>query len=697
MSDPLRAALDPKSVVVVGASENPDKIGGRPLFYLARHGYRGRVFAVNPKRTQTQGFATFPSLDALPEAPEAAIVVVPGDAAIAAVEQCARMGVKACIVMASGFAETGTEAGMANEARMRDAARAAGMRMVGPNAQGLANFGNGAVLSFSSMFIESEPQDGPVGVVSQSGAMSVVPYGMLRARGIGVRYACATGNDADVNVSELAAVIAQDPELKLLLLYLETIPDPAPLAEAARIARERGLPIVALKSGRTAAGQQAARSHTGALANEDRVVEAFLERHGIWRANDLHELVQAAELYLKGWKPQGRRLVAISNSGAVCVMAADVATRLDMPLAQLAPETRAELAAVLPSFATTTNPIDITAALLTDSGLFGAILPAIARDPAADAFLIGIPVAGAAYDVEAFARDTAGFAEATGKPTVAAIPQPQVAAPFKARGIPVFETEAEAVAALAQFVAHHERMRAAKQSAPVLRCPAQGARMLNEAESLARLADAGVPVVPHRMCTTAEQAVAALAALGGPVAVKGCSRDVAHKSELGLVRLGLATDAEVRAAHEEMRDILRTRGLAFDGVLVARMAKGRRELLIGAHRDPVFGPVVLVGDGGKYVEAMPDTQVLLPPFDTDDVKRVLARLRIAPLLAGTRGEPPMDVEAFAAAAVAVGRWMCEASSTVTSLDLNPVLVGAAGDGCVALDAVVFVEASASRA
>jgi acyl-CoA synthetase (NDP forming) len=449
VSDPLRAALDPKSVVVIGASENPDKIGGRPLFYLARHGYRGRVFAVNPKRSETQGFATFPSLDALPEAPEAAIVVVPGDAAIAAVEQCARMGVKACIVMASGFGETGTAAGIANEARMRDAARAAGMRMVGPNAQGLANFGNGAVLSFSSMFIESEPLDGPVGVVSQSGAMSVVPYGMLRARGIGVRYACATGNDADVNVSELAAVIAHDPELKLLLLYLETIPDPAPLAEAARIARERGLPIVALKSGRTAAGQQAAKSHTGALANEDHVVEAFLERHGIWRANDLRELVQTSELYLKGWKPRGRRLVAISNSGAVCVMAADAATRLDMPLAQLAPGTRAEMAAVLPSFATTTNPVDITAALLTNSGLFGAILPAIARDPAADAFLIGIPVAGAAYDVDAFARDTAAFAETTGKPTVAAIPQPQVAAPFKARGIPVFETEAEAVAALA--------------------------------------------------------------------------------------------------------------------------------------------------------------------------------------------------------------------------------------------------------
>ncbi|MBX9961497.1 MAG: acetate--CoA ligase family protein [Burkholderiales bacterium] len=690
MTHALHSVLDPKSVVVIGASENPDKIGGRPLFYLRRHGYRGKVFGVNPKRTETQGFPTFPSLDALPEAPEVAIVVVPGDAAVQAVADCARHGVKVCVTMASGFGETGTTEGIAAERLMVDTARAAGMRMVGPNTQGLANFGTGAILSFSSMFIESQPMDGPVGVVSQSGAMSVVPYGMLRARGIGVRYAHATGNDADVNVAEIAAVVAEDPDLKLLLLYLESIPDPAPLAEAARVAHARGLPIVALKSGRTAAGQQAAKSHTGALANEDRLVDAFLERHGIWRARDLQELVAATELYLKGWKPKGRRLVAISNSGAVCVMAADAATRLGMPMAQLAPETRADLNRVLPSFATTTNPIDITAALLTNSRLFGDILPALARDPAADAFLIGIPVAGAAYDVDAFARDTATFAESTGKPTMAGIPQPQIAAPFKALGIPVMETETEAVAALAQFVAHHERMAQTKPTAAARPAPIAASRMLNEAESLGLAARAGIPVVPHRLCATADEAVQALLELGAPVVVKGCSRAVAHKSELGLVRLRLQTEAEVRAAFSNLQRTLQSRNFAFDGVIVARMASGLRELMIGAHVDAVFGPVVLIGDGGKFVEALPDSQVLLPPFDTADVHRALSRLRIAPLLAGVRDEPPLDVDAFAAATVAVGALMQGTAPRIASLDLNPVLVGARGEGCVALDAVVFV-------
>lgn len=690
MNEGLRAALDPRSIAVIGASEHPDKIGGRPLFYLARHGYQGKVYAINPKRTQTQGFPTVASLDDLPEAPDAAIVVVPGDAAVAAVEHCARIGVKACVTMTSGFGETGTAAGKAAEARMVAAARAGGMRMIGPNSQGMANFSNGAILSFSSMFIEAPPMDGPVGVVSQSGAMSVVPYGMLRARGIGVRYANATGNDADVSVAEVAAAVAEDPAVRLLLLYLESIGDPAALAEAARIARDRGLPIVALKSGRTAAGQLAAQSHTGALANEDRIVDEFFRQHGIWRAADLRELVQCTELYLKGWKPSGRRLVAISNSGAVCVLAADAATRAGMPMAALATDTRAAMAAALPSFATSTNPIDLTAALLTNSRLFGDILPILARDPAADAFLIGLPVAGAAYDVDAFARDTAAFAATTGKPTVAAIPQTSVAAPFRTAGIPVFETEGEAVAALAQFAAHHERMQAARGGRAERPAPVSATRSLNEAASLAVAKAAGIPVVPHRQCHTTDQAVAAMAAIGAPVAVKGCSSEVAHKSELGLVRLNVSGEPAVRAAFDELRHGLESRGLAFDGVIVAAMTTGRRELMIGAHVDPVFGPVVVFGDGGKYVEALPDAAMLLPPFAADDVLQALANLRVAPLLRGVRGEAPMDVTAFAQAVVAVGRLMLQSPGQIMSLDLNPVLVGTDGAGCVALDAVVFV-------
>ena len=698
LRESLRTVLNPKSIAVIGASENENKIGGRPLLYLARHGYQGEVYPINPKRSEIQGFKAYPSLAEVPVAPEAAIVALAGDAAIEAVEQCALRGVRTAVVMTSGFGETDPVAGKAKEKRMRDAAHAVGMRIVGPNSQGLANFGSGAILSFSTMYIEAPPQDGPIAVVSQSGAMSVVPYGLLRARGLGVRHSHATGNDADVTVSELASVVAEDPELKLLLLYLESISDPFFLAETARIAHSRNLPVIALKSGRTAAGQEAAKSHTGALANEDRTVDAFLARHGIWRARDTAELVASAQMYLRGWKPKGRRLVSISNSGAVCVMSADAASSVGMPLARLAQDTRAALGRILPGFATTTNPIDITAALLTNSALFSQILPVLAQDAAADAFLIGIPVAGQGYDVEGFARDSAQFAAATGKPLVAAIPQTNIAARFKAHNLPVYATEYEAVAALNQFLCHLELMQAAKhRPAQSARAPAPGPStsvMLNEADSLDLLAAAGVPVVKHRLCLDADAAVAAYSEMGGgPVAVKGCSADVSHNSELGLVRLGLNGEKEVRAAFVQMQRALGEHGARFDGAIVAQMARGRRELMIGARVDPVFGPIVLVGDGGKYVEVMPDIQILLCPFSAAEVTQALAGLRIAPLMAGVRGEPALDMEAFVEAVLAVGRLMFDTQGGVVNLDLNPVLVGATGEGCVALDAVVYMRSA----
>ncbi len=508
-----------------------------------------------------------------------------------------------------------------------------------------------------------------------------------------MRHAHATGNDADVTVCELATVVAQDPALRLLLLYLEGIPDPWHLAEAARTARERELPIVVLKSGRSPAGQAAARSHTGALASEDRVVDAFLEDQGIWRVRTMAELVDAAALYLKGWRPRGRRLVSISNSGAVCVLSADAATDAGLALEPLADATQAELRTILPGFATTTNPVDITAALLTNSSLFGAILPAIGRDPAADAFFVGIAVAGAGYDVEAFARDAARFGVETGKPLVAAAPQRSVAGRFEAHGVVTFPTEGEAIRALGQYLSHADRLctaRAEDLPGPSRRASAAATRMLDEAASLALLASRGVPTVAHRVCTSEAQARAAYAALGaGRVVVKGVSAKVAHKSELGLVRVGLDSADAVASAYGEVVGAARRAGLALDGVIVAAMARGARELMAGAHLDPAFGPVLVVGDGGKYVEAMPDVATVLAPFTPARIERALRRLRIAPLLDGVRGEPPMDVGAFCRAAAAVGELVADRHAGVSAVDANPLIVGARGKGCVAVDAVAW--------
>lgn len=689
MRTPEEIIIAPHSVVVIGASENREKIGGRPLRFMREHGYAGKLYAVNPNRSSVQSVPAFPSVSALPEAPELAYIAVAGDDAVKAVKDCADLGVKAVVIISSGFGEVDA-AGREVQDDMVRYARARGMRIVGPNSQGLANFGTGAIPSFSTMFVEIPPMDGPVGIVSQSGAMCQMAYGQVRQRGIGVRHVHATGNEADVSVSDLALAVVQDPAIKVLLLYFESIQNPHRLAEAARIARERGVAIVAIKSGRTAQGQKAASSHTGAMANEDRVVAAFLKKHGIWRAEDTHEQLRCVEMYLKGWKPKGRNLVVISNSGASCVMAADIAADLDLPLAVLAETTQKALAERLPGFAATGNPIDITAALLSDSRLFGRVLPVLQHDSAAHMVFIQIPVSGAAYDVPAFARDTAAFASATGLPIAVCIWQEDSARHFREAGLPTFRTTRDALAALAQLIDHQGLVeRAATATIPALPAAADGPApaFLSEADSLARLAATGIPVIGFTVCRTADEAVAAFAAHGPRVVVKACSPSIPHKSEHGLVALGL-TSAEVVAAEcARQFDKIASLGVADRAVVVAAMALGEREFMVGARRDSVFGPVVVVGDGGKYVEALQDFALLLPPFDRQAVLEALRGLRIAPLLEGVRGDPPLDIQAVAEIAVRIGELLATDASIV-SVDVNPVLARARGHGAVVVDALI---------
>ncbi len=690
MTHPLQFFHDPSAVAVVGASDDPDKIGGRPIRYLRDFGYAGAVYPVNPTRPAVQGIATFPDLDSLPSVPDVAIVAVPGSAAVETVERCAAIGVRGCVVFSSGFAETGEPEALDLQARM-DAARRDGMRILGPNTQGLANFApGGAVLGFSTMFLEEPPEDGPVGIVSQSGAMCSVTYGLLRRRRVGVRYAHASGNDSDVSVGELAELVLSDPTVRLLLCYLEDIRDPGPLESAARLAAERDVPMVALMGGRSAVGKRAAASHTGALANEHRVVDAFFRRSGVWRARSTAELVASTELYLQDWQPSGRRLAVVSNSGAACVLAADAAADYGLTMATLSPATTDALDEALPPFASRTNPVDITAALLSDSSLVGKVLSPMADDQGIDACMLSIPVSGRGYDYPRFAADAADFAAKAGKPLVVTTPQLPVAAAFAEAGCSVFEEEFAAVGALSQYLVHGELRTAARGRGPLSRRrPHPRPRTLDESESLDLLAELGLPVVPHVPCDDPAAAVAAYEAIGGPVVVKGCSPEATHKSELGLVHLALDDPAAVAVAAADCLARLASAGIGGGQVLVAPMVVGVREVLVGAHLDAVFGPVVAVGAGGRYVEAVADIELLLPPFDEDDVLAAVARLDLAPLLAGVRGEPPATLEAWARAAVRLGEAMTDPGRALVTVDANPFLLSARGEaGSAVVDAVV---------
>src|SRR6266850_6743920 len=458
---------------------------------------------------------------------------------------------------------------------MVDAAHRAGMRLIGPNCHGLANFATGMVANFSTIFNELEARDGPVAIVSQSGANSQAIYTLLRDKGLSARHVHATGNEADVTVADLAAAVVADEGVRLVLLYMEAIKDPPTLA---------AVPAEKLK-------------------------------------------------------------------------------------------------AVLPAFAAVDNPIDVTGALLGNSGLFGGVLPIVGEAAQCDVLVLALPVAGTGYDVPRFAQDLAAFQRRYGIPSALAAPQPAVREPFAAAGVATFAAEGEAMDALAQVADHVALLR--RPAPPLASIAIRGpTRFLNEAESLALLAQAELPVIEHRLCRDEQDVQSAVSQLG-EVVMKACSRDLPHKSDHGLVAIGVPDPiAEFRRQRERCLAL----GARFEGVIVARRARGGRELALGARIDPSFGPLVLVGDGGIYLEALKDFRLLVPPFREDEVLAKIAELRVAPLLGPLRGQLARDVGALARMAVRLGEALLAWDGRVASVDVNPVMVFETG--AVALDALV---------
>nr|WP_205600892.1 acetate--CoA ligase family protein [Halomonas socia] len=684
------SALDPAAVAIIGATDNPNSVGGRPIHYMQRFGFQGAIYPVNPRRSRVQGLTCYPSLADLPTTPDLAIIALSAARAEQAVRDCVDQGIQAIIIMSSGFRETG-EAGRQAERRLVEITRAGGSRLIGPNSQGLANLRSGAIANFSTMFAEVPPQDGPIAIISQSGAASVMPYALLRENDLGARYVLATGNEADLTTADLLDGVLEDSEIRLVLLYMEGIQDADALARAAQRARRRGVAVVALKPGSSARGASAARSHTGALASEDAVVTAYLRRHGIWRVQDTAELARAAALYL-GEAPTGKGCVLImSHSGAVGVVCADAAERLGVTLPELSDVTARRLREIMPAFGAIQNPLDLTAGLLGDSALFEQALAAIADDPAIDIIHIGVPVAGQGYDLTAFASAARAVIREKGKPVVVSGPQRNVLQQFSAQGIPTFQSDTDALAAIRQVVAHRALM---AEELPIetrhlaAALPADAGEVLDEVQSLELLEAIGIPVVVYRVCRSPDEAESALHALGTPCVVKACSAALPHKSEHGLVKLGVDSPKLARQMFDDCTNIMHRLGA--DGtVVVARQETGRRELVLGAKRDPVFGPVIMAGDGGKYVEALRDYELLAPPFTADEVLRALQRTRIWPVLQGARDEPPLDLPAFCDAAERLGSLMLS-EERIESIDLNPVLVRSIGQGMVVLDALVVL-------
>jgi len=708
----LRPLLAPQSVALVGATEREGALGRLVWQNLAAGGLRGALSAVNPKHATAFGQRCYARLRDIPETPDLVVLVTPARTIPSLLEEAGAAGVRAAVVLSSGFSEAGDE-GRKLQADALAAARKYGLRLLGPNCLGLMRTDAGLNATFSP--VAALP--GKLALLSQSGAICTAILDWAHSAGVGFSSVVSLGAAADVDFGEILDFVIADPGTEAILMYVEGIRDARRFISALRAAA-RAKPVVVLKVGRFASGTRAASSHTGALMGSDAVFDAALRRSGTVRVKTYTQLFAAARLLATGVKHSGERLAIITNGGGPGVMAADSATENGVVLAQLSKDTIAALDRKFPAQWSRANPIDIIGD--APAQRYADATAAALADPGVDALLaMYSPVA--VTTPEAAAHAVADAARGSRKPVIAAwlgdISPGKTRSFLEERGLPNFYTPENAVEAFS-FLCAYRRNQAQLLEVPgalsgwvetrrpdlaavhAIRDAAlvQKRTLLSERESKAVLAAFGLPVPRDIAAAGRAAAVAAAAEIGYPVALKILSPDITHKSDVGGVRLNLQNAAMVASAFDDMLHHVRALRPAarIEGVTVQPMLRfaHSRELLIGVAADPIFGPVVSFGAGGVAVEALHDTAVALPPLNTTLARELMGRTNISRLLARYRDIPEVDGGALEAILEGVSRMVC-ALPWMKEMDLNPVI--AHPGGAVIADARIVIDAGRLQA
>jgi acetate---CoA ligase (ADP-forming) len=690
----LAPLFRPASIAVIGASTDPAKLGTIPLLHMKTSGFKGRLYPINPRARTVQDFPAFPGVLDVPEPVDLAIISVPEALVPQAMRDCAQKGVRAVVLFTSGFAELG-EAGARAQAEITAIARDGGMRLLGPNCMGLVNFANGVVATFHPAFGPGLAPKGRIGLITQSGAFGGLAYQVAQDRALAYSLILTTGNEGDVDVADGIAYLAEDPETAVIMLYVEGCGDGRKLADALARARARRKPVICLKVGRTEAGIAAVASHTAALAGADEIFDAMFRQHGVHRCASMEEFFETGYAAAQvSEPPSGRRVGIITVSGGVGVLMADAAAVRGLEVTPAPQPLQDAIRAMVP-FAATRNPIDVTGQIVSDMGILERAIEMTLATGFYDSIACFIGSTGrspvnAPRFMAAFPRLRRRYPESL--LAVACYYTPQFRAALDEAGCLLFDEPTHAlraIAALTRFRRSFDALPAATEPlpAPEKLPPAP----CDEAAALALLARAGLPVVPHRVVRSPAEAEAAAESLGLPVVLKILSPDITHKSDLGGVALNLATPEAVRRAFDEVTARVRQAApqASLAGCLVAPMATGGVETILGTHWDPVFGPVVMLGLGGVFVEALKDVTFRLAPFDEAEARRMIAELRALPVLQGMRGRPPADLAALARALAALSRFAAAQGPSLRSLDINPFLVLPQGKGALALDAVLL--------
>jgi acetyl coenzyme A synthetase (ADP forming)-like protein len=680
MAHSLDPLLRPRSIAVVGASRRPQTIGYEILHNLIAHGFEGAVYPVNPHTPVVHSLRCYPTLRAIPDPVDLAVIVVPRREMAAVLEDVVAKRVRGIVVITAGFREIG-EQGEREEETLKAAVRAAGIRMIGPNCMGVIN--TDPAVSMNATFAATRPKRGTAGFMSQSGALGEMILARAHDIGLGIAYFVSMGNKTDVSGNDLIEAWEDDPRVNVILMYLESFGNPARFAAITRRAT-RKKPIVAVKSGRTAAGARAAFSHTGALAGTEAAVDTLLEQCGVLRVATMNHMFTLASAFANQPLPRGNRVAILTNAGGPAIMATDACATLGLEVAELPEATQRALRAVLAPEASVRNPIDMIAS--ADGGRYAAALDILKRDETVDGLIVlfvsplminALEVAQAVIEAERGARQpilTCFMGKGLGQQGVDAL---------REAGIPVYmfpEEPARAMAALNRYRLYRERP---EGTTPVFAvetrrveqalgaADAAGRTVLSPEETASLLSAYGFPLAPSRIAATPAEAIEAASALGYPVVVKGLAEALVHKTEHGAVVVDLRNADEVAAA---CRDIRRALGDVPFRFQVQAMVRGGQETILGLTHDPKFGPLLMFGLGGVFVEVMKDVVFRILPITDVEARQMVRSIRGYPLLAGARGRPKADEAYLVEALLRLGQLAIDLPR-IDQVDFNPFIIG----------------------
>ena len=694
--------FNPRGVAIVGATADTNRAGGQALHALAHYGYTGNILPVNPNYDTLGKHRCYRNIADIDQPCDVAVVAVPAKHVPGVIEQCGKQGITFAVVLGGGFREAGAE-GMANEARMLATARHGKVRLIGPNCLGFVNIHQRVYAGFGSITKPPDLKPGPVSAVIQSGGFGNSLVVQTAMAGVGFRYVVASGNESDISAPELINAFVDDPETKVILAYLEGVADGRALMAAARRALAAGKPVIMLKAGNTQQGLRAAASHTANLASSYDVFRAALTQCGVIEVRDTHEAADYAQCFATGRRAAGRKVVVMGGSGGSAVAFSDAADEVGLKLTPLSDKTMGVLRDNLPSVASLENPVDYAAGFITDANAprFLRAIDAILADPDVDQ--VGVLLATSTG--RTMYNGALGVAEAlkkSSKPVMLFCSIPYASAPegydlIAAEKIPMQPSPrrvAYAMAALANFseaLDQREQLCNPPEVRPrPLPTLPQGTVTLDERESKNLLRAFDVPVTRDQLLAPG---TAVPANVTYPVAVKVASRDIAHKSDIGGVRLQVQDRAQLEQAISEVLDNAKRAApqATIAGVLVSEMITDGLETIVGVVNDACFGPVVAFGLGGIFAETLRDVTYRVAPFHHTEALAMVREIRGTKLFDGVRGQPARDVDALAKLLVAVSEMAWLLRDRIAEMDINPVLVRPAGKGAIAADALLVLK------